>query len=190
MCGMKKIKKTWIKEEEDKNRCLITLVGVEQDTYFIFHEELSVMNCGFSHPRLFSIRNATTAEQLNLHRSSPRVSLTVTKDRPQFRTQRLGQTSRRYSLSLRVICSSSIHCVHTLASLFLFFVFSPLFHPQLSASLSCFTPSLTFLTIHPLPLPQCTYTVNLWSSFSGSCTQLLYNSSVSANVHVISFSRI
>lgn len=104
------------------------------------------MNCACSHPRLFSIRNATAAEQLNLQRSSQEVSHTVTKDRPQFRTQRLGQSSRRYSLSLREIHWFSFHCDHALDSLsifffILFFVFSSLLHPHLSASISCFTSS-------------------------------------------------
>lgn len=42
------------------------------------------------------------AEQLHLQRSSSGFSLTVTQDGPQFRTQRLGQSSRRYNLSLRI----------------------------------------------------------------------------------------
>lgn len=89
----------------------------------ILHEELNVMNCGFSLPRSFSVRNATAAEQLRLQRSSPGFSLTVTQDGPQFKTQRLGQTSRRYSLSLRMIYSFSIHCDHALASPLAIFVF-------------------------------------------------------------------
>lgn len=59
-----------------------------------------------------SARNATAAELQSLPRSSPGFILTVPQDGPQFRTQRLGQTSRRCSLSLTMIHSFSSHCVH------------------------------------------------------------------------------
>lgn len=87
----------------------------------IFLEELDVMNCGFSLPRSFSTRNATAAEQLRLQRTRPGFSLTVTQDGPQFRTQRLGQSSRRRSLSLRTIHSFSFHWCSGLASYFCVF---------------------------------------------------------------------
>lgn len=110
--------------------------GAERDELWILHPPLT-----------FYVRNATAAQHLRLQRSSPGFSLTVTQDRLQFRTQELGQTSRRYSLSLRMIHSFSIHC--TLASLL------PIY--PLCFTLICLqlfpAPLPTLLTILPPPLP-------------------------------------
>ncbi len=142
------------KTRKKKNRRLITFVGVERGTYLtssIFHEELNVTNCGFGLPPVVLLaKNVTAAERLRLWRSDPGFSLAVTQDGPQFRTQRLGQTSRRYSLSLRTIHSFSAHCAHPLPSLLpIFFIF-----PSVSPSSVCASLLLSSrLPPHSLPSP-------------------------------------
>lgn len=105
--------------------------------------------------RILLVRNATAAERPRLQRSGPGFSLTVTQDGPQFRTQRLGQTSRRYSLSLRTIHSFSVHCAHPLASRLPIFLIFPSASPScvclsllLSSRLPPHSPPSPFLLLH------------------------------------------
>lgn len=103
-------------------------------------------------PGCFQRENATTAEQLRLQRFSPGFILTLTQDGPQFRTQRLGQASRRYILFLWEWSIPFLFTVIELVTLFfLFLVFSPLLHPHTSASLSSHLPHSLHSSLSPLP---------------------------------------
>ena len=128
-----------------RNRRLITLLQVKGGTHF----PLLSSTRGWMWWTVDSERNAAAAEQLRLQRSSPGFSLTVTQDGPQFRTQRLGQTSRRCSLSPRMIHSFSIHTMRPC-----FLSPSPLcIFPSASPSSVCISfhkpPTTTSLAIHP-----------------------------------------
>lgn len=87
--------------------------------------------------------DSACSRELHLQRSSPRFSLTVTWDGPQFRTQRLGQSSRRYNLSLRII-HSHFYSLSPIVPFFLLFLYYP----------TCFTlspshsPSSPFKYLH------------------------------------------
>lgn len=135
-----------------KEKQAFTLVGVERGTYFtpLSSRGDECDELWIQPPPTASVRNATAAEQLGLQRSGPGFSLAVTQDGPQFRTQRLGQTSRRYSLSLRMICSFSMHCIHALASLLPIFAVSPLLHPHLSCSSFTFLTSFATSSLSPI----------------------------------------
>lgn len=176
-----------------KNRHLITLVWVEGGTYFTpLSSTRSWMwwTVDSASPGCFQRENATTAEQLRLQRFSPGFILTLTQDGPQFRTQRLGQASRRYILfPLRMIHSFSIHCDRACDSLLpIFGIF-----PSASPSYVC----ISFLPPPPLtpfiPLPITIIIISLSTSLTSGVLFLnqaliySYNYKSSLNVHVISF---
>ena len=139
------------RKEEKKNKTGLSSLSWEWGSSIFYRMLWTVV--------VFQWENATAAEQRSLPRSGRGFCLTVTQDGPQFRTQSLGQNSRRCSLSLRAFLffSSSV-CPRS----FIFSLCVSLICVTLP-SLSCFPPirppSLSFLSSSSVSIM-----ISLWYS--------------------------